>query len=82
MGSILGNYLGNLAIFCSIYLVTLVHSYLSGMFIVDDLEHEREQGDEDLVAVLQIEAHVERLHVSEILEKVKVPGSKFEVGLY
>ena len=48
-------------------------SDLSGMLVVDDLEHEREEGDEDLVAVLQIEAHVERLDVGQVLKKVEVP---------
>jgi len=47
--------------------------YLSGMFVVDDLEHEGEERDEDLVAVLQVEAHVERLDVREVLQKVEVP---------
>jgi hypothetical protein len=34
-------------------------SYLSRMFVVDDLEHEGEESAEDLVTVLEIEAHVE-----------------------
>ena len=51
------------------------------MLIVDDLEHEREEGDEDFVAVFQVEAHVERLHVGQVLEKVKVPAREIVLGI-
>jgi hypothetical protein len=33
------------------------------MFVIDDFEHEGEEGAEDFVAVLEVEAHVERLDV-------------------
>jgi hypothetical protein len=45
---------------------------LSGMFVVDDFEHEGEEGAEDFVAVLEVEAHVERLDVGKILQQVEV----------
>jgi hypothetical protein len=43
------------------------------MLVVDDLEHEGEERDEDLVAVLQVEAHVERLDVRKVLQQVEIP---------
>jgi hypothetical protein len=62
------------AIFLATHLVTLVEvSHLSGMLVVDDLEHEGEERDEDLVAVLQVEAHVERLDVRKVLQQVEIP---------
>jgi hypothetical protein len=42
------------------------------MFVVDDFEHEGEEGAEDFVAVLEVEAHVERLDVGKILQQVEV----------
>ena len=42
------------------------------MFIIDDLEHESEQGDRNLGALLQIKNHVEALHVGEILQQVEI----------
>jgi len=38
------------------------------MLIIDDLEHEGEESAEDLIAVLEIEAHVERFDVSKIFQ--------------
>ena len=48
------------------------------MFVIDDLEHEGEEGSEDLVAVLKVEAHVERLDVRKVLQEVKVPGNNWK----
>ncbi len=45
---------------------------LSGMFVIDDFEHEGEEGAKDFVAVLEVEAHVERLDVGKILQQVEV----------
>ena len=39
---------------------------------LDDLEDELEEGAEYLAALLQFEAHVEALHVGEVLQEVEV----------
>ena len=46
------------------------------MFVIDDFEHEGEEGAEDFVAVLEVEAHVERLDVGKILQQVEVSEKK------
>jgi hypothetical protein len=42
------------------------------VLVVDNLEHEGEEGDKDLGAVLQVEAHVEGLDVGQVLQQVEV----------
>ena len=40
---------------------------------LDNIKHELEEFAEDLLTIFQLEAHVERLHVSQVLQEVEVP---------
>jgi len=42
------------------------------MFIIDNFEHECEQGDTDLVKIIQIKAHVEGLGEGQVLQEIKI----------
>jgi hypothetical protein len=42
------------------------------VLVVHNLKHEGEEGDEDLGAVLQVEAHVEGLDIGQVLQQVEV----------
>ena len=42
------------------------------MLIVDNLEHETEQRETNLVKVLEVKAHVEGFDVGQILQEVEV----------
>ena len=41
-------------------------------FLLDDFEGEREEAADDLVAVLQLQTHVEGLDVGQVLQQVEV----------
>ena len=46
---------------------------LAGVLVVDNLEHQAEESNRDLSAVLQVKDHVEGLDISKILQQVEVP---------
>ena len=53
---------------CEVFCIRL-HQEIS---LLDNLEDELEEGAEYLAALLQFEAHVEALHVGEVLQEVEV----------
>lgn len=47
--------------------------HLARVLVIDNLEHQAEQPNRDLSAVLEVEDHVEGLDVGQILKQVEVP---------
>ena len=46
---------------------------LAGVLVVDNLEHQAEEPNRDLSAVLKVEDHVEGLDIRKILQQIEVP---------
>ena len=52
------------------------------MFVVDNLEHQREECAEYFVEILEVKAHVERLDVGQVLQQIKVPLESGVFGIF
>ena len=55
--------------------------HLARVLVIDNLEHQAEQPNRDLSAVLEVEDHVEGLDVGEILKQVEVPLERRALGI-
>ena len=52
------------------------------MFIIDNLEHETEQSAKNLIAIFQIQTHIEAFDVGQVFQEVKIAFKGCVLGIF